>query len=249
MATRDCIETDYCFVEAIASIEPVADQIVIADSESTDGTREVLEEMAGRNKKIKVVDWKWTNPKGNGLFVVDWFNKAREHLETDINFQLESDEAVHEGSHQEIRDLLNLDGDWARRCTRYNFWINHRRLAPKGTVCADGVLRIGPQRMWMPSDSPHPKCMEIMKLEKKCTVEIFHYSFIRSRKAFFKKSRKMLDYFFGEYDPLLAELEGKPDVNWMDETSKLRFTKPAQIFGGVHPKVMWKWLLDRGYGP
>lgn len=248
MCVRDVEETDYCWKEALSSVMPIADQVVVCDSESTDGTREILEEMAGQEKKIKIVDWKWPHPKGDGSFVVDWYNHAREQLDTDYCLQNEADEVMHENSHAEMRDLLNLaDREIVvRMLKRYNFWEDHRHLAPRGHLCAPEVIRLAPQEFFMPSDSPHPKATDVSKHNRPCTVELFHYGFIRRRKAFFKKSRRILDYFFGQYDPKLEAIEHKPEINWMKACP---FPVPLQRFQGSHPRAAWRWLIDRGYGP
>lgn len=54
IATHNLIYYGYPFVESLLTIEPVADEIVIMDFESIDGTLEVLEQLQKKYPKIKI---------------------------------------------------------------------------------------------------------------------------------------------------------------------------------------------------
>jgi glycosyltransferase involved in cell wall biosynthesis len=61
--TYNVLSQGYPFLEAICSLLPIADEVVIVDVGSKDGTRELLETIEGR--KVRVFDEEpWTNGKG-----------------------------------------------------------------------------------------------------------------------------------------------------------------------------------------
>jgi glycosyltransferase involved in cell wall biosynthesis len=246
MCLRNAEIADYCWREAIESVTPIADQIVVCDSESNDGTREALEVVASKNKKIKIVDWAWTNPIGDREFHVEWYNYAREHLDTDVNFQVEADEVLHECSHNLIRELLMIRSDFSRRVMRYNFWIDHKTILPIGVRCSHDLVRIGPAKMFMPSDYPHKFARRICDISKPSSIELFHYSFIRNKNGFITKSKNLQVWNFGKTDNgYLSAIESAGD-KWKES---IQVGGKLKEFHGTHPKAAWGWLGNHGYWP
>src|SRR5258707_14401644 len=92
---RNGIALDYCFQEAIRSMLPICDQVVVSDCESTDDTRNVLEEMAKAEPKLKIVDYKWTDPRADAAWFPRWINDTRQRLETDYCTYTDADEVWH----------------------------------------------------------------------------------------------------------------------------------------------------------
>lgn len=52
---RDCNVGAFCLWESMASLMPFADEYIVMDCESTDGTLEILQDLAKRNPKIRIV--------------------------------------------------------------------------------------------------------------------------------------------------------------------------------------------------
>lgn len=59
---HNAIESGYPIVEAIRAIDCYVDEVVIVDMQSTDGTREILE-----NLTVKIIDGFWGNQAGDTL--------------------------------------------------------------------------------------------------------------------------------------------------------------------------------------
>lgn len=245
---RNGFELDYCWREAIQSLLPVCDEVVVCDGGSTDGTREHIVEWAEREPKIKLVDYPWPNPKGDIKFWTDWLNFAREHIKCDFQIQLDADEVLSENSYDWIKSYKHCteagkhESLW---CKRWNFWRDAQSLIPYGHCLSNRVCRIAPQGVWLPSDGADERGWRATALAQDSGIEIFHYGFIRKRESFFKKARALQEMFFNSYDPRLEEVE-KVDGNWMVNISEVEWTTQLVPFEGKHPMIMEKWLTERG---
>lgn len=248
VCVRNGIELDFCFREAIQSLLPVCDEVVVCDGESTDGTQELIRDWITHEPKIKICVYKWPNPKGDPDFWVKWLNYAREHVRSTYTIQLDADEVLSENSYGIIQQYKQRPAkpSFALWCRRYNFWSDHKHLIPHGVCCSHRVVRFAPQHIWMPSDGSHPRGAQLIRLAKPSSVEIFHYGFIRKREAFFKKERALHNMFFASYDPRLEEAE-KYEGNWATMPGLCDWENKLVPYIGGHPRVMAKWLKERGY--
>jgi hypothetical protein len=246
ISVRNGDSLDYCWREAVASLLPVCDKVLICDCESTDGTKEAIEELAASNPKIMVGTYPWTDPKGDSSWWTGFLNFTREHLPTDYHIQLDADEILGDDC-----TTYALISEAAREgkvllCQRWNFWRDPQHLIPPGVCCSPDVIRVAPQNLWMPSDCPDPRGEEIMRRAEPSRVQIFHYGFLRKREQFFLKAREVQRIWANGYDPRLEAAE-KADGNWMQHEGVTGWENNLVPFEGRHPEIGRKWLLDRGY--
>ncbi len=246
VCVRNGNSLDYCWREAIQSLLPVCDEVVVCDGESTDGTQEDIREWAGREPKIKVCVYPWPNPKGDVRFWSTWLNTARQHLKTDIHLQLDADEVLHENSYEAIRNWARTEGRFSLWCDRWNFYADHQHLIPPGVCLAHRVVRFAPQDVWMPSDGPDPRGAEAIGMAVDGGITIGHYGFLRRREAYFAKSKELQGMFFDSYDQRLADAE-KTTGNWMRQINGVEWTGNLIEFKGEHPKIIRPWLKERGW--
>lgn len=101
--TKDCLSQGYPFVESFASVLPICDELLISDGYSTDGTFEVLQELASCNKKIKIHREKWT--KKDPSVLADVSNTMRWKCKGNYLFYLQPAEVVHEDNLETLRLL------------------------------------------------------------------------------------------------------------------------------------------------
>jgi hypothetical protein len=101
---RNAVKNDYPVVEAIKSILPVVDEMIVSIGESEDNTDEMIRSIA--SDKIKVVHSFWDPEirKGGEILAIET-NKAFEQISPDSDwaFYIQADEAVHEKYHEAIR--------------------------------------------------------------------------------------------------------------------------------------------------
>ena len=100
---RNAIKLDYPVKEAILSILPVVDEMVVAVGESDDDTRLLIESLGS---KIRIIDTIWDDSlrEGGKVLAVET-DKALSAVnpKADWCFYIQGDECVHEKYYDEIR--------------------------------------------------------------------------------------------------------------------------------------------------
>lgn len=244
VAVRNAELLDYCVAEAVKSLIPICDEVVVCDGESTDATREMIAAIG--DSRIRLLTYPWPNPHNNPKFWVQWLNWTRERLHYDFQMTLDADEVLAPVSYDQVQDLAKRGESGIFH--RLNFWKDAQHLAPLNTVCGDTVARCGPTELYMPSDEPiaavSPNVREHGTLY--VNLQIYHYGFLRRPDAFMRKSHEVQRMFIGSVDTRILEMqrEGK---RWNErdyfEGKRLR------EFYADHPPVAHKWLRDRGHNP
>ena len=243
--TRNCITLDYCYRECIQSLLKVCDEVVVSDSDSTDGTLEALEQMAAQDARIRIIRWPWENPFDNKEWFVRWINGTRVHLNHPMQLELDADEVL-----DDTPECLNavrcaVEAGACRFFDRMNFWQDHRHIVPEGYVCGRFVARLGKSNLYMPSDEPYPARSPNVR-EQAAThdaLKIFHYGFIRKRDAFLEKSEIVQTAFHGSCDERLKRCKREG----LDIVAECPFPQPLWEYAGEHPVVAQAWLRERGY--
>lgn len=237
---------DYCWREAARSLLEVCDELVICDCDSTDGTREVVDQWASKNPKINVCNYPWTNPTATNLWWPEFQNYSRQHAKSQMGIYLDADELIHEKDHHAIRESAN-----AGRILffhRYNFWRDPKSLIPEGVCCGTKVLRMAPINMPICSDYPYEPANSTIAQAVDSGIEVFHYGFLRRREAFFKKAREVQRIWVGNFDPRLEAAESFYGP-WSTMPGVTGWEDKLTAFHGTHPKIIHPWLKERGYAP
>jgi glycosyltransferase involved in cell wall biosynthesis len=104
--TRNCLEQNYPYEQSIRSMLGFADQVVVVDGGSTDGTWEALEAWAAEEDRLHVykVPRDWSHPR-HAVFDGAQKAEARKRCTSEYMWQMDCDEVVHEDDNQKIIDL------------------------------------------------------------------------------------------------------------------------------------------------
>lgn len=242
---KNPLSLDYAVVEMINSCLPVADEVVIGEMGSTDGSREMLDEWSEREPRIRIVDIKdWTLCRGDMKWFTNSLNDCRQHLKYSMMLELDMDEVLsdHPETHAAVRHAVAHTNAYA--FNRLNF-VTANQLIPEGECCGKWVTRIGPSHLFMPSDEPHSRG-EIHLLDM-ATLNpagvIYHLGFLRERSAFFAKAKVVLGAFFNEYDTRLATAEQEGTHPF----EKFPWWNRLVPYNGYYPEAVKKWMEARGY--
>lgn len=241
---RNGFRLDYPWREAVKSLLPICDEVVICDCDSDDGTRDWIEAWAKSEPKINIVNFPWTDPRGDNQFWPEWLNYARQHLKTEWHIQLDADEVIHEADHELIR--MAAENRSTLFCRRLNFWRDPFHLIPEGVCCGTKVLRIAAANAPIPSDYPYEPANETLQRGIESEIRIFHYGFLREREAFFRKAREVQRIWVNSFDPRLEAAE-RFEGNWSEMPGVTGWENNLNQYAGTHPKVIHPWLAERNY--
>lgn len=108
---RDGVKYDFPFEQSIRAAAGVADEVVVIDGGSTDGTIEALEGLQGQVPELKVFKTKWD--LNSPTLFGDEKTHARRFCEGNWLLQLDSDEIISEPYPGALRELIkqNIDAD------------------------------------------------------------------------------------------------------------------------------------------
>lgn len=101
---RNAIQLDYPIVEAIQSILPLCDEVVVAVGNSADDTLGLIKSIDP--SKIRIIETIWDDTlRENGAVLADETNKAFQAISPDSDwaFYIQGDEVIHEEDYAEIR--------------------------------------------------------------------------------------------------------------------------------------------------
>ncbi len=104
---RNAIQYDYPIVEAIQSILPVCDEVVVAVGQSEDGTLALIQSI--ESDKIKIVETVWDDSlREGGRVLAEETNKALKAIdpEADWAFYIQGDEVMHEDYLEAIKNTM-----------------------------------------------------------------------------------------------------------------------------------------------
>ncbi len=109
---RNAILYDYPIVEAIQSILPVCDEVVVAVGRSDDDTLELIKSID--SPKIRILETVWDDSlrEGGQVLAVET-NKAFDAISphADWAFYIQGDEVIHEQDHELIHNALHFYAD------------------------------------------------------------------------------------------------------------------------------------------
>jgi hypothetical protein len=234
---KNAIINDYPIVEAISSILPVVDEMVVLVGDSSDATRELIESI--KSDKIKIFDsvWDKTIRKGGEVLAVET-DKAFHLIDPESTwaFYIQADEAVHENYLPAIVEA----------CQKYKDDLRVEGLLFKYLHFYGTYDLVGDSRRWYhreiriirndKSISAYRDAQGFRKGRTKLKVKlidayIYHYGWVKSP-AQMKKKMKEVSKYWNEDSESWKEYMNSEDVfNYDDFDSLVRFT-------GTHPAVL-----------
>lgn len=244
---RNAVLNDYPVVEAIRSILPIVDEMVVCIGDSEDGTEALVKSID--SGKIRIVPSVW-NPslhKGGQILAVET-DKAFAHVSPDADwaFYIQGDEVIHEKYHAAIReaaqrhkddrrveglvfDYVHFYGTYdyigdSRRWYRREVRIIRNDKAIKAYRDAQGFRREGKKLRVQPANA-----------------SVYHYGWVKSPAQMKRKLNNVNRSWDGP-----DELDWQADIQSGDVFDFSEFDSMAR-FGGTHPQVIQSRIAQKNW--
>jgi hypothetical protein len=245
---RNAIKLDYPVKEAILSILPLVDEMVVAVGQSDDKTRDLI---ASLGAKIRIIDTLWDESlREGGKVLADETNKAFDAVseQADWCFYIQGDECIHEKYHSHILQQMHLykedsrvEGllfDYAHFYGSYDYLGDSRTWYRK-------EIRIVKNNKEIRS---YKDAQGFRKNGKKLNVkqiaaEVYHYGWVRHPKYQMAKLREANKLWHND-EYIDQKFDASKDFDYSEIDS-------IKLFTGTHPVVMqhriskMNWSFDK----
>lgn len=247
---KNAVKNDYPIVEAITSILPVVDEMIVLVGDSEDETEALIKSIPSPKIKIFNSVWDATINEGGKILAVET-DKAFALIdkESDWAFYIQADEAVHEKYHAEIlktaqqyKDDKAVDGlvfKYLHFYGSYDYvgdsrkWYNKevRIIKNDKTISAfrdaQGFRRNGKKLMVKPVDA-----------------YVFHYGWVKNPKLMQQKIKNSINLWQENKDALpVLESNDVFDYSEFDSLQKFKGTHPETMLPRI-AKQNWKIELN-----
>jgi len=233
---RNALKLDYPIKEAILSILPICDEVVVAVGNSDDNTRKYIEEIG--SDKIRIIDTIWDDSlrKGGVVLAIET-DKALEAVnpKSDWCIYVQGDECYHEEDYDMIRkemsaykDDKNVEGllfNYRHFYGSYDYladsrsWYRHEIRIIKNNI---GVSS------WKDAQGFRINGRKLKV--KKINASISHYGWVRPPEFMMAKNVEASKYW---HDDTYIQSKFDPDSDF-DYTG----IDSVKRFEGTHPEVM-----------
>ena len=233
---RNAIKFDYPVVEAIKSILPLCDYVVVAVGNSEDDTLNLVKNIDPH--KIRIIETIWDDSlrEGGEVLAIET-NKAFDAIPTDADwcFYIQGDEVLHEMYYPEIKNALEKwksDPDTEGLLFKYRHFYGSYDYIGTARGWYRHEIRIIKNNKAIRS---YRDAQGFRKNNKKLKVRLLnafmhHYGWVRPPE---KQQLKQLN--FNRLWHTDAEIRDKiPEVDEFDYSN----TDAVDLFNGTHPAVM-----------
>jgi len=248
---RNAIIYDYPIVEAITSILPLCDEMVVAVGNSDDDTMALIQSIP--SDKIRIIETVWDDSlREGGRVLAQETDKAFHALSADVDwaFYIQGDEVMHEKYIEEVRAAMKrykddkaVEGllfDYQHFYGSYDYIGESYRWYRREIRVVRNDKRIYSYR-----DAQGFRKEGNQKLQvKHINASIYHYGWVKMPKAMALKQRSFNKYWH--------------DDQWIEQhvmqAEEFDYSEvdALQPFKGTHPAVMRNriqainWKFDRG---
>lgn len=251
---RNGLSLDYPFREAIQSILPICDAVIVAVGQSEDNT---ACETKNLDSKVKVINTVWDESlKLGGKVFAHETDKAFNAIpaEYDWAFYIQGDEVIHEqylavikAAMEEYLDDSNVDG---LLFNYLHFYGSYDFVGMKHSWYRREIRVVRNRKdifSYKDAQGFRKKPNEKLKV-KLIDAWVYHYGWVRNPIAMRQKELNKVNVYGGDED----------DTQWlaaMDQFVYEQMNEPVKRFEGTHPAVMrervarmnWQFNGDRSH--
>ena len=242
---RNAVINDYPAVEAITSILPVVDEMVVALGKSDDDTEGLIRGIGSDKIKIVHSEWDLSQLPGGRVMALET-DKAFAHVAADSDwaFYIQCDEVVHEKYHDTIRKscelhlkdkkVLGLVFGYVHFYGTYDYYGDSRRWYNKEIRIIRNDKRIQSFR-----DAQGFRINDKRLPSKLIDAQVYHYGWVKNPALMDKKLRTLSTNWMGK--SMKERLDNMQGVFNYDEFDSL------EKFHGTHPAVMDKRIREKNW--
>ena len=235
---RNAIKFDFPIVEAITSILPLCDEMIVAVGKSEDDTLALIN--AIDPDKIKIIETEWDDSlRDGGSVLAEETNKSFMEINADSDwaFYIQGDEVVHEKYHESIKegmlqwkDIEQVDGllfNYLHFYGSYEYVGNDQKWYPHEIR----IIKNNPE-IYSYRDAQGFRKGDNQKLNVKLIdAYMYHYGYVKDPIIMMEKARRQSNLFRDDTatDELLGNANNYDFASIIDTLS---------LFEKTHPKVM-----------
>ena len=242
---KNAVVNDFPIVEAIKSILPVVDEMIVLIGDSTDETIALIESIGDPKIKIHHSIWDKNLRKG-GAVLADETNKAFQLISDQYTwaFYIQGDEVIHEKYHPSIRAA----------CEQYAFDSEVQGLLFTYKHFYGTYDYVGDSRKWYAHEIRIIRNNKIISAYRdaqgfrigksklpvaRVDATVYHYGWVKSPEQMRKKQKE--SSVFWNDDDQMEKIKSSPDYYDFSGFDSL------EKFTGTHPKVMLDRILRKNW--
>jgi hypothetical protein len=243
---RNAVINDYPIVEAITSILPVVDEMIVLCGDSQDTTNDLIAAIGSPKIKIHHSTWDHSLRKGGRVLAVETDKAfALVDPESDWAFYIQGDEVLHE----------KYRGEVINACKKYKDDKKVAGLLFKYLHFYGTYDYVGDSRRWYnrevrvirndKSISAYRDAQGFRKGRQKLLVKpidayIYHYGWVKSPAQMKRKIKEVSKYWHDESDEWRNILQSEDVFNFDDFDSLVKFAD-------THPRVMLPRVQNKNW--
>ncbi len=243
---KNAEKNDYPVVEAIKSILPVVDEMIVSLDRGEDNTEGLIKSIVSDKIKIVYSHWDMSLREGGQVYAVET-NKAMEQVsaDTDWLFYIQADEIIHEKYHPAIIEAAK----------KYCHDTRVQGLLFKYLHFYGTYDYVGDSRKWYSHEIRMVKNDQRIRSykdaqgfrmgNKKLDVVlidavVYHYGWVKSPEQMMNKQKNIIRYYSGDDEGIERFKSERDFFDFDDFDSLTRFT-------GTHPKVMAQRIANKNW--
>lgn len=248
---KNALKNDYPIVEAINSILPVVDEMIVSIDRGEDDTENLIKSIVSDKIKIIYTTWDMSLRKGGQVYAVETDKVlAAVSADTDWIFYIQADEVIHEKYHAVIleaakkyRSINKVEGllfKYLHFYASYDYvgdsrkWYNYEVRMIKNDKRISSYkdaqgFRIGSKKL------------NVALID----AEVYHYGWVKSPQQMKLKQKNVVRYYHSDDEKLKDYFNSADfyDFNSFDSLQKFKGTHPIVIQDRIKAKN-WNLELD-----
>jgi hypothetical protein len=243
---RNVVKADYPIKEAILSILPLCDEVIVAVGKSEDSTLEYIKTID--SDKIKIIETVWDDSlREGGRVLADETNKALKAVNPNANWciYIQADECLHEKDYVHLKQMMQLyksDDNIDGLLFNYNhFYGTYDYLADSRAWYKREVRIIkNKPEIFSYKDAQGFRKHNNQKLSVAQTqASVYHYGWVKHPKLQLEKLKQARKLWHSD-DFLEKEYKDELEFDFSSIDSLKRFE-------GIHPQIMFDRISKKNW--